>query len=383
MKNSTLRTLLFATAFSTAITSCNTDDDNPTPTYTVPDTYSFERDGQSTVSYAGQTERLQQLTLMGTYMKSVNVIGAAPLSAQTLRDMFANTNAPFAGQTFTRDLKSKTFAPDTTFFLEMMDQLAEISQFTNQQAANGVPGVLTTGNSSSTSGYIVNANGLEPIQVIEKGLMGACLFYQTMEVYLSTDRMGTTGNTDMDGSNNYTPMEHYFDEAFGYFGAPIDFPSASTSDQGVFWAKYALARNGDAAYSSIANDLMFNFRKGRAAIVAKEYADRDEAIQAIMQKWGVVAGATTVDYLRKSLSTTGIALYKRNHQLSEAIGFMIAMKYHFQGGNAKFAPAYDYTKIQEALTIMGVETNLYTVTDADINTMISKIQAAFPSGTIQ
>lgn len=382
MDNFTFRAVIFTMALSTALVSCNPDDDDNTPTYTVPDTYSFERDGQSTVYYDGQQQRLEQLELIEDYMKSANVVGSAQLDAATLHNMFSNTNAPFAGQTFTKDILSKCFAPDTAFLLGLTEQIAAVSQYTGQTASNGVPGVLVEGSPSSTAGYLVNANGLDLSEVIVKTTMGACFYYQAMEVYLSTDRMGTTGNTDMDGSNNYTPMEHYFDEAFGYLGVPYNYP-LTTNGEGVHWGEYVDKRNNDPLYANIGTDLVFAFRKGRAAIVAKEYADRDQAIQTIMQKWAIVAGATAVDYLRKSLSTSGVALYKRNHQLSEAIGFMIALKYHFQGGNAKFAPAYDYTKIQEALTIMGVETNLYNLTDADINTVISKIRAAFPSGTIQ
>jgi len=370
-------------AIAISFTACDTDDDPIDPTYTVPDTYSFERDGASTVTYSGQTERLDQLTLMGTYMKSANTIGAAALDAQTLRNMFANRNSPYSGLTFSKDLQSKCFAPDTVFFQEMMDQLADISQFTSQQAAQGTPGVLTTGNSSSTAGYLVNANGLEPTQVIEKGLMGAVFLYQAMEVYLSNDRMGATGNDEFDGANNYTLMEHYFDEAFGYLGAPIDFPSDLTSDDARFWAKYAYARHTGTDYSGIATDLMLGFRKGRAAITAKEYADRDDAIQSIVTEWETVAGGTIVDYLQKSLSSTSVPLYKRNHQLSEAIGFMIGLKYHSNGGNGKYQPIYVYSKIEDALDIIGTTTDLYALTDTDINNAIAMIRAAYPAGTIK
>ena len=45
-----------------SFTSCDNDDnDQPViPTIQAPETYSFERNGESTVSYAGQTTRLEQ-----------------------------------------------------------------------------------------------------------------------------------------------------------------------------------------------------------------------------------------------------------------------------------------------------------------------------------
>jgi hypothetical protein len=62
---------------------------------------------------------------------------------------------------------------------------------------------------------------------------------------------------------------------------------------------------------------------------------------------------------------------------------MLAMKYHFSGGNGKFAPLHNYTKIQDALGVIGLQTDLYTVTDTDIDNAIALIQAAYPAGTIK
>jgi hypothetical protein len=373
---------LFA-AIAIGFTACDTDEDPIDPSYAVPDTYSFERDGVSTVNFEGQTQRLDQLGLMEEYMKAANVIGAGSLSATTLRDMFANRNSPYVGRTFTKDIQSKCFAADTTMIIGLLDEIAMVSQNTGQEASAGVPGVLTTGSTTTGSGYLVNAKGTDLSEVILKSVMGACFYYQAMEVYLSADRMGTTGNDDLDTLGRYTLMEHYFDEAFGYLGLPIDYPSVLTTDEARHWGEYISSRNSDSLYTGIGEDLMESFRKGRAAISAKELADRDEAIAAIMQKWSVVAGTSAVDYLRKSKNSTGVVLYKRNHRLSEAIGFMLAMKYHFSGGNGKFAPLHNYTKIQDALGVIGLQTDLYTVTDTDIDNAIALIQAAYPAGTIK
>lgn len=371
------------TAIVCSLVACDTDDDPTDPTYSVPDTYSFVRDGVSTVNFEGQTQRLDQLGLMEDYMKAANTIGASSLSATLLRDMFANRNSPYVGRTFTKDIQSKCFAADTTMIIGLLDELAMVSQSTGQEAMAGVPGVLTTGSTVAGSGYLVNAKGIDLSEVILKSVMGACFYYQAMEVYLSTDRMGTTGNDDLDSIGRYTLMEHYFDEAFGYLGLPTDYPSVLTIDEARHWGEYVSGRNSDTLYTGIGEDLMESFRKGRAAISAKELADRDEAIASIMQKWSVVAGASAVDYLRKSKTSSGVVLYKRNHRLSEAIGFMLALKYHFSGGNGKFAPLHNYTKIEDALGVIGLQTDLYTVTDTDIDNTIALIQAAYPAGTIK
>ena len=73
---------------------CDTDD-NPTNELEVPSTYVFERDGSSSVSYTGQTNRMDMLAQLTNLMKTANTLGNAPLDAQQLLNMFRNENNPF------------------------------------------------------------------------------------------------------------------------------------------------------------------------------------------------------------------------------------------------------------------------------------------------
>ncbi|MGB1316592.1 MAG: DUF4856 domain-containing protein [Flavobacteriales bacterium] len=367
-------------AFSSILfTSCNTDkgEDN----LDVPATYSFTRNGSSTVSHSGQTQRLDMLALMTSYMKSSNTVGSPALDAQALKDMFANENDPFSGQTYTKNLKSKCFTSDVSMFEGFMDDLATASQAAGT-ASEGTAGVLVEGSSDPTVGYRVNANGVELTQVIEKGLMGSVFFYQAMETYLTAERMGTTGNSDLEEGENHTSMEHYFDEAFGYFGIPNDYPNAATIEDARFWGKYCNKRE-EGLYSGINNEIATEFRTARAAIAAKDYDARDEAIQTIQQKWAIVIAASAVDYLNEAHSSAGTYEYQRHHVMSEAIGFMLALKYHFQNGNSKYPPHFTYTHVGHALMEIGPNTNLYTITDANIESAIHHLKMAFPSGEIK
>lgn len=357
--------------------SCNQEDDK----LDVPATYEFTRNGASTVDVSGQVQRLDMLSKLGTYMKSVNTVGSASLDDNLLKDMFRNQNNPFTGQTYSKDLKSKCFASDTTMFLQFLEEAALASQATGT-ASNGIAGVLVEGSTDPTKGYRVNANGLELAQVVEKGLMGAVFYYQAMEIYLSGDRMGSVGNDDFVAGENYTDMEHYFDEAFGYFGAPTDFPSIVSIGDSQFWAKYCNTRN-EGLYPGINNEIATAFRTARAAIAAKDYEARDAAIEVIMEKWAIVSAASAIDYLNQALSTAGTPEYKRHHVMSEAIGFMLALKYHFNSGNSKFPPHYTYSHIEDALMEVGVTTNLYTLTDAQLQQAISHVRMAFPTGEIK
>jgi hypothetical protein len=172
------------------------------------------------------------------------------------------------------------------------------------------------------------------------------------------------------------------DEAFGYAGIPVDYPSLTTIDEARFWGEYISARNEE-LYPGIASEFAAAFRTARAAIAAKDYQSRDEAIQTIQEKWAIVIAASAVDYLSASLSTEGLPVYGKNHKLSEAIGFCIALKYHFNGGNSKFSPIYNYQSVQQALDIIGPTSNLYTVDDVAIYAAILKIREAFPVDVIK
>lgn len=378
MKTLPLKVFALSLSLFVVFTSCNTDDEDPG--LDVPSTYEFTRDGNSSVSFSGQTERLNMLSLLSTYMKTSNTVGATALDAQRLKDMFANANNPFDGATFEKQLRDKCFEPDVAEYESYMDRLAASSVATGT-ASEGVAGVLVEGSQDPLQGYRVDENGVEMIQVIEKCLIGAVFFYQAMEVYLSADRMGSGGNDEVVDGKNYTAMEHYFDEAFGYFGIPVDFPNAASLTELKWWGTYCNRRNND-LYPGINDQIATAFRKGRAAIVAKDYEARDEAIRVIQEKWAVVCAATAVDYMLQALDPE-ISVYRKHHALSEGIGFMNSLKYHFAIGNSKFPPVYDFAQIENALAIINDQTNLYQISNQDLNDAIGHIQSAFPSGTIK
>lgn len=377
---SVLRSIVVLNVALTGISfsGCNQDEDS---TLDVPAMYVFNRAGESTVNFSGQSERLDMLTLMSNYLKSSNTVGATALDADLLKDMFANENSPFGSQAFGKDLRSKCFQTDVATFESFMDYAATASQAAGT-ASNGVAGVQVDGSNDPNSGYRVDANGIEWTQVIEKGLMGAVFYYQAMEVYLSEDRMGVVGNQDVEEGENFTAMEHYFDEAFGYFGVPVDFPSLATLDDARFWGKYCNSRE-NGLYTGINDEMSLAFRTARAAISAQDYDARDAAIQTIMEKWSIVIAASAVDYLNQALSISGTPEYKRHHVMSEAIGFMLALKYHFNEGNSKFPPHYSYMHVEHAMMEIGLSSNLYEVTDTEIQTAIDHIKMAFPTGEIK
>ena len=355
--------------------SCDKEDETPLE---IPTTYAYERDGQSSVEYQDMTETLDMLGELDSYMKTTRSLGTI-VEANVLQDMFNNSGANVS-------LKNYCYNISESIFTTWMSDMATSSQL-NQNASPGVAGHLNeeypAAGTSESSGYLVDENGIEYHQIISKGLMGAALFYQANEVSFSDSGLGADNDAVVAGKN-YTALEHQFDAAFACFGVPNDFPT--NTDDVRFWGKYCNARNNDAdefAYPTMNDDIMQAFLKGRAAIVAKNDEKLNEAIQTIQEKWAIVIASTAANYLSISLSSTGVATYKKHHQLSEAIAFMMALEYHFDNGSSKFEPNYDFSAIGNALSIIGLSTNLYEVDDTDIEATIAAIQSAFPAGTIQ
>lgn len=79
----------------------------------------------------------------------------------------------------------------------------------------------------------VTADGRDLQQLTQKFLLGAVAFSQGVDDYLDDTEPGKgllSSNAGPDGAANYTPLEHAWDEGFGYFGAAIDYPSRTDAE---------------------------------------------------------------------------------------------------------------------------------------------------------
>ncbi|MFT7343590.1 MAG: hypothetical protein ACI9XP_000164 [Lentimonas sp.] len=289
-------------------------------TYEVPSTYTFtDANGNSTVSYSGQTDRLSHLESITSYAKSGT---ANILTAQNLKDMYVNLNGNGNGQfsfSSTKQLKNKCFALDEGLYEQYMDSIAVASQSNGQTASQGQAGILASG----TSSYLFAKNGIEYTQLLEKGIMGGVLMYQALNVYFGDDKMNVdnTAAVDPGAGEYYTKMEHHFDEAFGYFGVDIDFPNTIPSE---FWGEYCDKQNSTLGSNEI---MISNFRKGRAAISNDYLGDRDAAILQIRKTWEEVSAYQAVTYIDQAISFFGNDQAKFLHVLSEAYAFAYNLKY--------------------------------------------------------
>ena len=355
-----LSLFLLAAALFIGVASC--DDTTDDAGYDIPDTYTFEN-----VSYDGQLQRLSQLQEMKSYLVTAENDGAI-LDANRLKAMFANdaANANW-DRTYdaSKQLKSKTFENEQAWYESLMDKVAIASQSAAQTAAEGQAGTAVS--TDGAKRYLLDANGVELTQLIEKGLMGACFYYQATAVYFGDGKMDVDNETVEPGEG--TAMEHHWDEAFGYFGVPTDFPV--TTDGVVFWGKYS---NGRDALLGTNTDMMEGFIKGRAAISNDDLETRDEAIEEVRATWEKVSAATAVHYLNAALANPD-DVARRHHAISEAIAFTYSLQFNP-------IKAVSNTQVQDWIAQMAGsadvdQMNLYQVTDADLEAVRSAISTTF------
>lgn len=332
-------------------------------TYSVPTTYVFTNSsGNSTVDYSGQTDRLNQLDEMMTYIESGE---ETAIDAQIIRDMFANTGGNGNGHfsfSSTKQLKDKCFQNDVALIETYFDSVELASQSFASTAANGQAGTLTSGSSK----YLFSAQGIEYGEIIEKSIMGAVFKYQALNVYFGSDKMNVDNTTAVDPANNkhYTQMQHHWDEAFGYFGVPTDFPTTPASG---FWGKYCNSQNNNLSSNAV---MMDNFLKGRAAIVNNVLTDRDLAIVNIRKMWEKIAAYQAMTYLTNAMNYFGNDQAKYLHNLSEAYGFVYALR---------FAPVetrvMTQTEVNNTLAMFG--TNFWNLTLQDLQAIKTAIDEKY------
>jgi len=198
----------------------------PAPNYVVPSTYTFaDASENNTVSYGGQTSRMDMLSEMVTYLKTANDAGGgltpSTLNVTTLLAMYDNSYNGWVDQTLvgnSKQLKSKTALGDAGIQNQFETWMSD--------AATASP---------STNGtYLQSADGKEWTQLIEKGIMAACFASQLSSNYLAG--IGSDDNTnpvDPGAGKHYTEMEHHWDEAYGYLQMLLIILQMALIDSGV------------------------------------------------------------------------------------------------------------------------------------------------------
>ena len=362
-----------------AITLAACGDDDVEPSVQVPDTYAFERDGSSSVSYQGQTDRLNQLGEIKSILLASADAGN-PVTKQQLMAAYENEDGN-GGGTFsfnsTKQLRNKTFQPDLDSRIwENIFEEIETASAEGGSAANGQAGLIVRENSGKT--ILLDSRGREFTQLVEKGLMGAVFYHQIFNVYLTDSRIGNAvENTALEDGENFTSMEHHWDEAFGYWSPPLDFTSPWPADRKGelrFWSNYSnTVDNVGNGLLGTNESIMNAFKAGRTAIVNKDYNERDKQRDILYDQLDLVAAATAVHYINSTLDHLNDAKPgEAFHTLAEAWAFTNALRYN----------PLRRLSLQEIETIMesdfGADGNFWNVTADGLNKAKSTLVAAYP-----
>lgn len=326
---------------------CDDDDTELDLSFEVPETYAFSRAGASTVAFPEQSQRLAMgkelaaalLNPQKTESELVNMFtnpdGEAPFANAALNDASISIRSKVAASAdlfATNNVRATEIRADFDGWLST--QVTDVFPNWNELAAVGVAGQILDGSSVR----YVNSWGLEYDQAIIKGLIGALVYDQIANNYLSptvldagTNRADNDAGTLVDG-RNYTDMEHKWDKAFGYiFGASAT-PATPLADLGndEFMSKYLGRMDNDPDYTGIAAATEAALRRGRAAIVAGDYARRDVEAAIVIENLKKVIAVRAVFYLiqgkinlEAGRATFGTAF----HDLSEGYGFLYSLRF--------------------------------------------------------
>ena len=355
MRNLIYKSMLLSLAIF--VFSCDSDDDNDNQgsnTIVAPSSYEFTRDGASTVSFGGQTTRLNQAEELYSALNS-NESTASGLDLMFNGD--GNGSAGFADESLNGTSKiigSKTSASTLAgsaatkqrFDDMISDYAANVVPNWNQDASAGVPGAISTPDGGST--YHLNAAGQELDQLFFKGLIGAFTLDQIVNNYIhpnqldSGSRIDDNDNDVLSGDNNYTDMEHKWDEGFGYLygleGDNLSNAGASPSGNGSLLMKYFKKVDEEGGYEPGIGQVVYDaFIMGRTAIVNKDYELRDQQAAIIKVELSKVIGYYAIHYMNDyvaKLEAGNVA--KAHHSLSEAWGFLLSLSFTNNGNDEPF-----------------------------------------------
>jgi len=369
MKISLNKSLLLSLPVVMLMASCKKDTKDeitpePTPSgpaYNVPTTYNF-----TSVDFTTSTQRISMLGELTGYIRTTHTTTQTvqpTLNAQKLKDMYANAASQFTNTALNTSgiqLKDKTSNAYSlqTILEASYDDAATTSVFaaatpTTQSASSGVAGKLI----SPSRAILVDANGLEYKEQTEKGLMGAVFYYQATTILANIAAFDNV--TLVNGS---TAQEKAWDEAFGYFGVPVDFPTNLTGLKN--WGSYCNSVNTAIGANAT---IMNAWLKGRAAITNKDNSGRDIARDIVVKTWEKVAAAKCISYM-KGAKANFAQDADRHHNLSEGIGFINAFAYN---------PSKTITNAQ-IIQLQGYfGTNLYNITTTDMDNVISNLASIF------
>ncbi|WP_088323334.1 DUF4856 domain-containing protein [Polaribacter tangerinus] len=378
-------------SISSVLFACNSSNENITTI--APNTYKFERNGESTVSFPGQTSRIRMGDeLAKAFLKpteeDISSL-AGKFSHEAGENNFKESNLNLSSKNIRSKVAASTdlFSSNTTdsqaikadFDSWIIGQVNNVFPYWNNNASKGVAGQLQEAGGGPVRW--VNAKGLEYDQAFVKGLIGALMTDQILNNYLSKAVLDAGTNiTDNNGDvlvsgKNYTNMEHKWDEAFGYMYGNEPNIESPILNVDSYLNKYLNRVEGDADFKGIADDIYNAFKLGRAAIVAKDYITRDDQIAILKEKISEIIGIRAVYYLQVAKATLANDKGTAFHDLSEGFGFIYSLQ--FTNNPNTNMPYFSKSEVDNFINTLMKEDGFWSVTNKTLDDMATAISAKF------
>jgi len=383
----------YLTISSLFFMSCDKDDDpivDPEPTV-APATYTFLRDGVTTVYYSGQSTRIAMgqefISALKDESKTETQLDAMfdhQEGASDFSDPILNASS--------KNIRSKTaasadlFSSNTTdataiknqFDSWISEQVSDVFPYWSDDASAGSAGKIQEAGGGSTR--YVNGKGLELNQAINKGLIGGLMADQMLNNYLGTAVLDAGTNTvdndekTLSDGKNYTTMEHKWDEGFGYlYGA--DNQENPTLGADSFLNKYLARVEGDPDFQGIAATIYDAFKLGRAAIVNNDYLTRDDQVDIIRENISKVIAIRAIYYLQQGKANLGTDWASAFHDLSEGFGFVYSLQFTRKPGtNAAY---FSTSEVNGFISTLTSGNGFWDITADQLDTMSNTIADRF------
>ena len=343
-------------------------DNNSTPVYnyTVPTTYNFTNFNDS--------NQLVLLAMADQIVATINLANTTPataVNAQQLKDMFNNVNGYFNDSALkinASGLKLANYCSPAAAadLLNYFDSIGLYSQSATA-ASPGVAGVSPS-SASPTKKYLLSPNGIFYSQVVKKTIMGGICAYEIANVYMTDSVSNSVDNkTVVPGMG--TAMEHHWDEAFGLFGVPVNFPANTTGLR--YFGSYSNQVNAGLNSNTT---LMNAFLKGRAAITAGDLTTKQAQATTIINAFDSLDAAAIVQEMHETNTNIeagdAVAAYGT---LSESLGFVRNLAYNtsatriittaqiaqllalYDSNNPNSPNLYNFVGVNAGLTVAQIE----------------------------
>ena len=316
--------------------------------YILPEEYSFTRNGLQTVYYTGQTARLKMATELKGHMndnsKTKDQLDTMFNSGTGFNDSTLDSSGKKVGnKTASSPVASATVKPLFDGWIEDFTSNVAPAVSAGTTASSGIAGSYTDTRDDGTTGRTVkvNAKGFELNQIFSMGLIGAFQVDQIVNNYLSFSKLdgaredndnGVYGYKNDQAENYITKMEHYWDEGFGYlYGLDSQFKAGlgdAATGKDTANLNYYLNKVNSKEEPGISQKIYDAFIAGRAAIVAKDYDERDKQAGIVSAEISKVIGYKAESYLRDGAEDITNGMWAdAHHALSEGYGFILGLQF--------------------------------------------------------